>query len=192
MGDKLFSTKVYEVNIYAKTFMQKSSMLAKKNGHSLCIASRQIYSIGGYDGNASLKDTQKYSIAHNKWVSLPNLQDARNCCASFALNESAVYTFGGFDENAKLNSIEKMIVAKSLKWTYVIITNSLTGRSSAHAIQISGYDVLIFGGYDGKKDSNESYVISFKGEGASCRRGSNMTLGSAFYYSSAPVFDGRL
>ena len=89
------SSDVYEINLETLSLMKRHSMLRKKYFHSLCKANCYIYSIGGYSKTVCLSDCQKYSILHDKWESLPNLQTKRRLSATFSFNSKEIYTLAG-------------------------------------------------------------------------------------------------
>ena len=83
--------------------------------------------------------------------------------------------------------MEKMSLIHLKNWDNVRISNPFTERSHIHAIQISAYNVLVFGGVC----SYESYIMSIVNENAFCRSSSNLISDSMFYNTAAPVFDGN-
>ena len=63
---------VLQLNVKSMKFTTKNPMLICKFEVALCIASEDIYSLGGYR-QGFLSDCQKYSIKFDKWERLSNL-----------------------------------------------------------------------------------------------------------------------
>ena len=120
------SDKVYEMNIKKKEFIKKASMLKLKSKHSLCTFKTFIYSIGGYNGDDSLKDCEKY----DKWNNLSDLIEPRCEAAVFVFNLQYIYAFGGYKH---LNSIEKLNITLTYgKWKSVQASNPPLPRYQLH------------------------------------------------------------
>ena len=119
-------------------------MLLKKYGHGLRSAKGQIYSIGVCVENAT-KDCEKYSILHDKWKGLPNLNQKRYYMAAFVFGNDSIYALAGYTGRVNINSMERMNILSPLRWDKIEISNSFSVRRSIHAIEIGPNEVLVFG-----------------------------------------------
>ena len=133
--------QLYAIDMKTKKKAEKAKMLTIKVHDGICIALREIYSIGGLMGK-DMFDCQKYSIAADKWLKLPNLESPMSDGSAFSFNDMDVYIYG------EKNHVEKISVNDPLKWEVVAISGILETRSACQcqAIQITAGQVLLFGG----------------------------------------------
>ena len=192
MGDSQLTGEVYEINIKEKALIPKAKMLKGKFNHSLCIACKEIYSIGGWD-STTIRDCEKYSVSQNIWSALPKLKLPRAGCAAFSLNSKEIYAVGGEMYVVK-STVERYIIANALKWDTLSIKNELCAIKNFQAIQIDESTVLAFGGDDNRKYKvyrNESQVLNIVGDVVTSVACSNMIESGAFNLTACVVFDGE-
>jgi len=146
MGGDGPSSDVFKIDIESMHRTRRQSMLTPKWAHTLCKSLGYIYSIGGYDSNKFLKDSQKYLVKSNKWIMLPPLQTERIQSASFSFNDTEIYSIGGKNKLASLNSTEKLCISNPIRWEYVKFKIPFKITDCIHGIQISYDEVLLFGG----------------------------------------------
>jgi len=177
----------FEIAWKSKNTITKMNMLAKKCFHSLCCDISYIYTIGGYS-SAILNDAQKYSVAQNKWIKLPDLQSCRWCSAVFVFNKD-IYAIGGYGANSIDVSVEKINPINDLSWQYIKLDGSFTPRYMAHGIEVNSKQVLLFGGNstETKIECNLLTICS----NISSKRVANLMEGGEFYCSAAPICDGE-
>ena len=146
----------------------------------------EIYSLGGATDDLILSKCEKYSIALNKWTSLPNLHTGRCDCAAFSFNDAQIFCVGGCNKNL-LNSMEKLNLLKPSKWSYVKIKNVFSERIAIHAFQISNNEVIVFGG-----ESNECFLLKID-DGIVCKKIVNLATSCEceFVCTASPVCYGK-
>ena len=189
IGGFITSKNVYVVNFKALTLHRKADMIKGKCAHTLCNARRYIYAIG--DMNESKSDCQKYSVANDKWSTLPHLQEGRYYCAAFSFKNAEVYAaYGHNDSFLYVSTIEKINIANPNKWHYINVANPITPRNGMNAIQIDDTKVLIYGGKNKKGKSNGSYILSFSDRGIVCNQSACLMSSNQFIEGPTPVFDG--
>jgi len=118
MGGSGPITDVYEIHIKDGNLMPKESVLCSKHMHNLCECFSYIYSIGG--NHPATKDSEKYSIANNKWYSLPDLNTERHAAATFIFNSRYLFAFCGMCTNAHINTLERLLLSNPTKWEFII------------------------------------------------------------------------
>ena len=189
MGDRSYTRNVYEIGLETKSLISKADMLMGKKSHGLCIARRQIYSIGGSNGNC-IGDCEKYSVARDEWSTLPNLQTPRFGNV-FSFNDMEVYTIGGFNTTSYFNTIEKLNVIECKKWVYVKTTNAFSPRDALNAVQINAHEVIVFGGIKVKEEYSSFYILKMGDNIEFITPQSKMKKNAIFCYTAAPIFDGE-
>jgi len=118
-GANLETDDVFQLNVKSMKYTSKQRMLTCEYAAALCIASEEIYSIGGYR-QGFLSDCQKYSIKLDKWEKLPNLNQEKNNLASPVLNENHIYAIGGNDYyNKPVCFVERLGINKDKKWKLI-------------------------------------------------------------------------
>ena len=187
MGGCPESNLVFKVDRIHCRLIHKAPMLTKKWAHSLCLMNKFIYSIGGHS-ECYLQDCLKYDVIHNKWSQLPKLNMERGTSASFAFNDVQLYTIGGGTESGDTDTIEKL---ETKGWEYVNIKNMFSARRMIQGIQISEFEVLVFGGEH--DESKEYHILHLKdardGKWESVQY-ENTFKTFGFYFCPSPVSDG--
>jgi hypothetical protein len=178
----------FEVDINNSSMTPKNQMPVKKYCHSLCTFNDMIYAVGGYN-TIALNDCKKYNVLANRWTPMPSLNTARYWCATFILN-NFVYAFGGY-KFEYLNSMEKIAIREDLKkWDIMNVSNACSPRHSIGAAVIRDKEVLLFGGYERKGLSDESYILKISENSIECCINAKMERGSQFIFCPASVCDG--
>ena len=127
-------------------------------------ASRWMYIIGGYDGNANTHAVHKLDLEEKRFADAPpRLNKARRSHGT-TLIDGTIYVVGGLDGNETLDTIEKLPLTgpdKGAFWT-IFSVPGFTRRSSPIVSSLSNSELLVSGGYNGT-DLSDVVAINVKG-----------------------------
>jgi len=142
---------------------QKQEMLIAKSQHKLVMLNpTTIYCLGGKSKEKKfLNHCEKYDITENKWEKAPPLKEEKLNISATALNEIFIYAFGGFNGNYS-TSIEVLNTQKLTDgWKIVKLekASGWVGKDEAGCFQISGTELMIFGGINGSEGCTEDVFV---------------------------------
>lgn len=85
-------------------------------GAVIDMAGERVYVAGGTVGkHKPTSKAEMYDVPSNKWISLPNLTEAKFSQSMSLLNEEYLYSFGGFDEKQKPSTMVERLNIKNLQ-----------------------------------------------------------------------------
>lgn len=131
-----------------------------RSSHAVCFCSNYIFVIGGTTGRSDqLQITatcEAYEIMCDKWHQIANLNTPAVSCSVTPFNENYIFKFGGLSEGLKTNNnIEKLTISEN-KWELICARydpdssqaylQNFRLLDSSCAIQISDYEIFVFGG----------------------------------------------
>ena len=99
----------YEIDIYKLELIKKAYLLVAKYNHTLCKDGDVIYSVGGTTDYSNSKyalcDCEKYDVANNKWIKMPNMISKREACAAVVMNNQWLYAIKGYGADKECERI---------------------------------------------------------------------------------------
>ena len=107
-------------------------------------ADKELYVVGGFDGEEKFKSVCSLNLDTLKWQALPPMHKER-CYISIVEAEGKLYAMGGFDgtgDNLRLSTCE-VFDPKTNQWTEISTMNET--RSDAAAVS-HGRNIYIAGG----------------------------------------------
>ena len=120
----------------------------KKQYSHLIYHSGYIYGIGADYKDIAYAPCEKYDIANDKWIKLPDLNIARGAASGTVFQDRYIYIFGGVNSNEKaIGSVEYLDTwNEQAGWKEVDVRNIRSGRTHMAAVQITSKHILLFGG----------------------------------------------
>ena len=70
-------------------------MIHKRADHSLIYNNGFIYAVGSFAKNVFKAHCEKYSVAEDKWYSIPSMNKSRSGVGLTAFNQKNIFAFGG-------------------------------------------------------------------------------------------------
>ncbi|CEF63082.1 Nrf2-associated protein keap1b [Strongyloides ratti] len=134
-------------NIYALGGFSGRQRLKKMNfprsdGGSI-VREKQVYAIGGYNGQFIQDSVEYYDQEKNKWFILCNSMNHNRRGLSAISSNNCIYVAGGFNTK-RLNSIE-MVDIREGKWHFL---SPMSKARSNFSMSILENDIYVFGGCD--------------------------------------------
>ena len=121
----------------------------RKQFSHLIYHSGYIYGIGDQYKDIAYTACEKYDIANNKWIKIPDLNIARGAASGTVFEDRYIYIFGGVNSNGKaFGSVEYLDTwNEQAGWKEVDIKNVVrSARSHMAVMQITSKHILLFGG----------------------------------------------
>ena len=111
--------------------------------HGLVVMEKQLYVIGGFDGDRYLKTVNRFDPERLKWRTVATLCTCR-CYVSAALCRGLIYACGGFNGDTRMKSVERYDPVDN-RWT--MMREMMQIRSDASAASLNGeYYWIVFTG----------------------------------------------
>lgn len=157
-SSKIQFSATFVLNHSEMRLEKRADMLGQKRNH--CLASLKpdsFYSICGYSENSGyLADFEQYTIEENRWSEMPHLIQKRQDPTPCSVNGSKIYVIGGVINEGKIWSYLSEIEVFDVQdedngWLQVKIRKPTdwSARAYCGAVQLSGTQILIFGGFSG-------------------------------------------
>jgi len=148
----------------------------------ISVTKNNFWAIGGQHGSENLKYCEEYSIAENKWQTLPQMKLSRRYPAA-ALAGNYVYVIGGCFGDHR---IERIDINTKLEWEFVeIISRELDFEGCAIAFPRTQNEIIFFTGEG--KDAIGHYFIEEK----SIKRYFVTPLKDNYDYNSAVIIENN-
>lgn len=135
-------------------------------GHSMVSFESSLFVFGGWDGRSTLSETWEFSVLPGRWVNMTTSGEIpssryRHSAARHGCN---MFIFGGVDSTqTRFNDIY-MLDLHMHTWV-MIQTMGLppSPRTFHHAVMI-GHNMVIVGGFDGKRRNDSHQILVKRGE----------------------------
>ena len=131
----------------SQKLLEVPPMSTPRISFSLAILGSFLFVVGGFN-DGTLGTFEKLHLTLHTWSPAPPLNINRCNPILCPFDGNTLYAFGGTDGHTPLNSIE-MFSESTQGWRLlspIIQTNYAVARNGGYAHQISGQDILIFGG----------------------------------------------
>jgi len=165
--------KTYLLDENSATLLRKSPFTFPRIAASAVYFQGHIFLVGGKttkDGYTN--KVEKYSVKFDKWVNSGSLNNNSYAPTLCNFNDQYIYKFGGLLKKGIPNEIIEKYSPVSDKWSIVPFKPSFvfegegtlpTMGLNGHAVQVSGHEILIFGGSTAEGKPADS-VLMFMGE----------------------------
>jgi hypothetical protein len=100
-------------------------MLTSRGEHAAVYHSQHLYVLGGWSGNRTSSECERYVCAENRWEALPPLPRACHDTSGVVV-ESSLYALGGYD-GTNLDLVQKLSL-ESLTWELMQLRLPQAGR----------------------------------------------------------------
>lgn len=156
---------------YGHNLDSVAKLIQKRSGHAVCLVDEDIYIIGGYNGDKTLKSCEKFNYSNNTVTEIAdlNLESAFACVVNFS--NKYLFKFGGRIATGKMNEAIERYDRTNNYWEVVCLdVTKLKGNKSIKStclgagVQLNQSEIFFFGGcYDffGEK-SSQSFTVEIE------------------------------
>lgn len=161
---------IFGYDFEKKTLILRGQMNTARSGHSCCIVRENIYIVGGFNGEKTVKSCEKFNTITGTCEYIANLNTNIAYATVVSFDDQYLYKFGGCIDLGKLDdNIERYNIALD-RWEIMRLSPSIRKQYRpmcfSAGVQINDKDIYIFGGnydYLGEKTS-QSYIFRIQND----------------------------
>ena len=202
-----YKTNLKDVYVYApfeNILKPLAGLNYARNSHGICILQDFMYVIGGcseqggYTASCERFAVNKhYEKAVGEWQIVASLNQPANSPCVVNFNDDYIYKFGGVLNLSTMNNTVERYDPKLNVWTeinYQVFGNkysSLSLLAASASVQINRNEILIFGGHDLNRKSNQCCICRVDGEDLTITNQSDKVMPYIGTFWTHPVLIGR-
>eukprot|EP00826_Nyctotherus_ovalis_P059897 TRINITY_DN8371_c0_g1_i10.p1 TRINITY_DN8371_c0_g1~~TRINITY_DN8371_c0_g1_i10.p1 ORF type:complete len:594 (-),score=162.21 TRINITY_DN8371_c0_g1_i10:75-1856(-) len=190
------TTIAIEILNYKRNVLMKADLNIGRYNHAVeGFTFGWIYCCGGCAGREMLNSCEKYSIAKDKWMVIPNLQEAKQNISLCGFNQRALYCIGGgfIGHELLFSTIETLdILDEDSGWQILNIGRNEEWKplECVGSTQVDPYRIIIFGGWKaGRAETRKCFMFDVRADEVSLMEGVKLCSKTGFYYALRPYND---